>query len=87
VSTEKKWDTNWEDLMLNNVRQEHSLGVSGGSDKTYAFSANYLGEEMWLLLTLIATRLSIDSQVTDWFKAGITSFFNFEPKFPYTKWF
>jgi hypothetical protein len=44
--------------MLNNaaVRQEHSLGVSGGSDKTtYAFSsANYLGQkEMWLLLTLM----------------------------------
>jgi hypothetical protein len=56
VSTEKKWDTNWEDLMLNNaaVRQEHSLGVSGGSDKTtYAFSANYLGQEGNGLLTLI----------------------------------
>jgi hypothetical protein len=45
VSTEKKWDTNWEDLMLNNaaVRQEHSLGVSGGSDKTtYAFFCKLL---------------------------------------------
>jgi hypothetical protein len=46
VSTEKKWDTNWEDLMLNNaaVRQEHR--VSGGSDKLrMLFSANYLGQE------------------------------------------
>jgi TonB-linked SusC/RagA family outer membrane protein len=82
VSTEKKWDTNWEDLMLNNaaVRQEHSLGVSGGSDKTtYAFSANYLGQEGNVVTSnfdRVTTRLSIDSQVTDWFKAGITSFYS-----------
>jgi TonB-linked SusC/RagA family outer membrane protein len=82
VSSEKKWETNWEELMLNNaaVRQEHSLGVSGGSDKTaYAFSANYLGQEGNVVTSnfdRITTRLSIDSQVTDWFKAGITSFYS-----------
>jgi hypothetical protein len=36
--TEKKWDTNWEDLMLKrSVRQEHSLGVSGSDKTTYFF--------------------------------------------------
>jgi hypothetical protein len=30
----------------------------------------------------VTTRLSIDSQVTDWFKAGITSFIQLRAKIP-----
>jgi hypothetical protein len=90
VSTEKKWDTNWEDLMLNNAAVRRFLGVSGGSDKTtYAFSANYLGQEGNVVTSnfdRVTTRLSIDSQVTDWFKAG-TSFIQLRAKISYTKWF
>jgi len=82
VTTQKKWDTNWADLMLNNsaIRKEHTLGVNGGSDKTaYSFTTNYLGQEGNVVTSnfeRVTTRLSIDSKVNDWFSAGITSFYS-----------
>ncbi len=82
VSTTKNWDTDWADLILNKaaVRKEYSLGVSGGSDKTaYSFSTNYLGQEGSVVKSnfdRVTTRLSIDSKVTDWFSAGLTSFYS-----------
>ena len=45
LSTDKKWDTNWSDDLINNsaTRQEYALNVAGGSDNTsYMFSSNYL---------------------------------------------
>jgi TonB-linked SusC/RagA family outer membrane protein len=82
VTTNKKWDTNWADLMLNNsaVRKEHSLGLTGGSDNTsYAFNANYLSQEGNVVTSnfdRVTTRLSIDSKVKDWLKVGMTSFYS-----------
>ena len=82
VTTNKKWDTNWADLMLNDsaVRKEHSFGVSGGSDNTtYAFTTNYLSQEGNVVTSnfdRVTTRLSIDSKVNDWLSAGITSFYS-----------
>lgn len=82
VTTNKKWDTNWADLLLNDsaVRKEHSFGVSGGSDNTsYSFTTNYLSQEGNVVTSnfdRVTTRLSIDSKVNDWLKAGITSFYS-----------
>lgn len=82
VSSEKKWETNWADLMLNDsaIRSEHSFAVSGGSDNTaYAFSTNYLSQEGNVVTSnfdRVTTRLSIDSKVNDWLTAGITSFYS-----------
>ncbi|MBC5839884.1 MAG: TonB-dependent receptor [Flavobacteriaceae bacterium] len=82
VTTQKKWETNWEDLMLNNsaVRKEHTFGVSGGSDNTsYAFTTNYLSQEGSVVTSnfdRVTTRLSIDSQISKSIKAGITAFYS-----------
>jgi TonB-linked SusC/RagA family outer membrane protein len=82
VSSEKKWETNWADLLLNNsaVRTEHTFGVSGGSDNTtYAFSTNYLAQEGNVITSnfdRVTTRLSIDSKINNWLTAGITTFYS-----------
>jgi hypothetical protein len=47
------------------------------------FLQNYLGQEGNVVTSnfdRVTTRLSIDSQVTDWFKAGITSFIQLRAK-------
>jgi TonB-linked SusC/RagA family outer membrane protein len=82
VSTQKKWDTNWADLMLNNsaIRKEHNLGVNGGSDNTaYSFNTSYLGQEGNVITSnfeRVTTRLSIDSKVNNWFNTGISAFYS-----------
>lgn len=82
VTTEKKWDTNWEKEILNDaaVRKEHTISVSGGSDNTkYFFTSNYLGQEGNVKTSKferITTRLSLDSKVNDWFKIGGTMFYS-----------
>ena len=82
VTTSKKWDTDWEDLLLNNsaVRKEHTFSISGGSANTsYFFTTNYLGQEGNVKTSnfeRVTTRMSIDSKVNDWLSAGITSFYS-----------
>jgi TonB-linked SusC/RagA family outer membrane protein len=82
VSTQKLWDTNWADLMLNNsaVRKEHNLGLNGGSDNTsYSFNTSYLGQEGNVITSnfeRVTTRLSIDSKVNNWFNTGISAFYS-----------
>ncbi len=82
VSTQKKWDTNWADLMLNNsaLRKEHTLGLNGGSDNTsYSFNTSYLGQEGNVVTSnfeRVTTRLSIDSKVNNWFNTGISAFYS-----------
>lgn len=77
VSTDKKWDTNWADLIQNEagLRQEHSLSVSGGSDKTtYAFMSNYLDQEGSVKTSnfkRVTTRINLDSQINDWLSLGV----------------
>jgi TonB-linked SusC/RagA family outer membrane protein len=82
VTTNKKWDTNWEDLILNDaaLRTEHSFAVNGGSDNTtYSFLTNYLAQQGSVVTSKfdrITTRLSIDSKINNWLSAGITSFYS-----------
>jgi TonB-linked SusC/RagA family outer membrane protein len=82
VSTQKLWDTNWADVMLNNsaVRKEHNLGLNGGSDNTsYSFNTSYLGQEGNVITSnfeRVTTRLSIDSKVNNWFSTGISAFYS-----------
>ena len=82
VTTNKKWDTDWADLMLNDsaIRTEHSLSVSGGSDNTtYSFTTNYMSQEGNVVTSKFdraTTRLSIDSKINNWLTAGLTSFYS-----------
>ncbi|OIV42114.1 SusC/RagA family TonB-linked outer membrane protein [Flavobacterium johnsoniae] len=82
VTTEKKWDTDWADLMLNNaaVRKENTLSVSGGSNNTrYFFTSNYLSQEGNVVTSKferVTTRLSVDSKVNNWLKVGTTMFYS-----------
>ena len=82
VTTNKKWNTDWADLMLNNaaVRNEYSLSVAGGSENTtYSFSTNYLAQEGNVVTSKfdrVTTRLSIDSKINNWLTAGITTFYS-----------
>ncbi|MBC5836388.1 SusC/RagA family TonB-linked outer membrane protein [Flavobacterium muglaense] len=82
VTTEKKWNTDWADLMLNNsaVRKEHTLSVSAGSEDTkYYFTTNYLSQEGNVVTSKfdrVTTRLSVDTKVNDWLKTGVTMFYS-----------
>lgn len=77
VNTNKKWDTDWADLIQNDsaIRQEHSLSVTGGSDKTtYAFMSNYLDQEGSVKTAnfkRVTTRLNLDSEINNWLSMGL----------------
>ncbi|WP_202110868.1 SusC/RagA family TonB-linked outer membrane protein [Flavobacterium hydrocarbonoxydans] len=82
VTSDKKWDTDWEDLILNDaaVRQEHTLSFSGGSENTkYFFTTNYLAQEGNVRTSKFdrtTTRLSLDTKINEWLKAGVTMFYS-----------
>ena len=82
VTTNKKWDTDWAKLILNNaaVRTENSMSLSGGSNNTtYSFSTNYLSQDGNVVTSKfnrVTTRLSIDSKINNWLTAGLTSFYS-----------
>lgn len=69
--------TSWQDAVFQtgNV-QNHQLAFSGGQGKTtYYFSGNYYGQTGILLntgFTRYALRVSIDQQVKNWLKAGVS---------------
>lgn len=79
VSTNKQWDTDWAELLFNDaaLRQEHSIGVSGGSENTtYYFSGNYLSQEGNIKTSnfeRITTRLNIDTKVKEWLNIGLNA--------------
>ncbi|MGS2737811.1 RagB/SusD family nutrient uptake outer membrane protein [Sinomicrobium sp. M5D2P17] len=79
VSTARKWNTNWEDRIMNRnaLRQQYGLTVSGGSEKTtYFFSANYLAQEGAVKTSdfnRATTRLNIDTRVNGWLSLGLGS--------------
>ena len=70
------WNEDWMDAITNKtaVRQEYTLGVSGGDHKTkYAFSAGYLDDKGVLTTTgfkRYSLRASVDHTVTDWLQLG-----------------
>jgi len=82
VTTNKLWDTDWEGLMLNNaaVRSEHTLSFSGGSSSTrYNFTSNYLSQEGNVVTSKferINSRLTVDTKINNWMKAGVTMFYS-----------
>ena len=73
------WNDNWMDMLMNSgaPRHEHELSVSGGTDRTqYLISLGYLNEDGILKNTNFerySSRANIDSQVNDWFKAGLNT--------------
>ncbi len=79
ISTNKLWSTDWEKEIVNRnaSRQDYALSVSGGSDKTtYYFAANYLTQEGAVKTSNFdraTARISVDSEVNDWFSVGMNT--------------
>ncbi len=71
------WDDRWYEEIYNKgaLRHEHSLSINGGTDRTsYIVSLGYLNEDGILENTNFqrySGRTNVDSQVTDWFQAGL----------------
>lgn len=77
-NAELLWQDRWADEMFGNgMRTESNLNISGGTDKTnYRFSFGYLMDEGYVIgsdFERYTTRLSIDQDVTDWLKGGMTA--------------
>ncbi len=74
-----KYSEDWMDeAMANNpLRQEYVASIGGGTEKgTYMFSLGYLDEEGLLKTTKFTRyngRMNINSEVTDWLKAGASA--------------
>ena len=73
------WNENWFDQVKrdNAFRHEHQFNINGGTDKTkYVMSLGYLNEDGILQTTNFErynARVSVDSQVTDWFSANLNA--------------
>lgn len=82
VSTEKLWNTDWENGLFNDdaLRQEYTFNVSGGSDKTnYFFGVDYVDQEGAVATSNFArgtVRMNIDSEVADWLTTGISMYYS-----------
>ncbi len=66
---------NWEDATFRNgLRQEYNLSVSGANDRfNYYFNGSYTKDEGIIKNSSyerLSTRLSVDYNVTNWFKLG-----------------
>lgn len=76
-----KYSEDWMDEAMADspLRQEYNLALNGGSEKTkYMFSLGYLNEEGLLKTTKFERlngRMNIDSEVTNWLKAGMNASF------------
>ena len=74
-----KYSEDWiDEAMRNNpLRQEYNVSFTGGNEKTkYMFSLGYLDEKGLLKTTGFRRyngRMSIDTKVTDWLKAGLNA--------------
>lgn len=74
-------DLNWLDqASKSGKRNEYGINYSGGSNKTdFYASLNYLQEEGWGLRSSMdryAGRVNVNTQITDWLKAGVNIFAN-----------
>nr|WP_274704454.1 TonB-dependent receptor [Salinimicrobium profundisediminis] len=73
------WETDWEDEILRSaaLRQEYTVGLNGGGEKTrYFLSANYLEQEGSVKesnFERVTTRLNLESDVRDWLKVGLNT--------------
>lgn len=74
-----KYSEDWMDEAMKNnpLRQEYNVSFTGGTDKTkYMFSVGYLDEQGLLKTTNFTRyngRMNVDTEVTDWFKAGMNA--------------
>ncbi len=72
VTTDKLWETDWEDALINNAafRVENSLSLSGGNEKTkYYFGMNYLDQDGSVKTSNFnrtSARINITSDVKKW---------------------
>jgi TonB-linked SusC/RagA family outer membrane protein len=82
VTTNKLWETNWEDEIIRKdaLRVNHNVSLSGGSERsTYFMSFDYLNEEGPVIKSdfeRISARINLESQVNDWFKVGFNTSFS-----------
>ena len=73
------WDTDWKGALLNNIslRNEYSLGISGGSNNSkYFVSMNYLDQEGAMRnsdFERVSIRANIDSKLKDWLIFGLNT--------------
>ena len=73
------YDDQWYDAIYNKgaLRHEHNLSIAGGTDRTnYMLSLGYTNEDGILVNTgfqRYSARANVDTQVTDWFKAGLNT--------------
>ena len=73
------YNEDWMDALYNKgaFRPEHVLSLNGGTDRTnYMVSLGYVNEDGILMNTgfqRYSARGNVDSQVTDWFKAGLNT--------------
>lgn len=71
-----RYKDDWQKAMQRRaLRQEYNFNISGASDKTdYYLSAGYLKEQGYIINTdysRFTTRLNVNTQATDWLKAGL----------------
>lgn len=77
VTTDKYWNTNWEDALINNsaIRKENSIAINGGGQNTsYAFSANNLNQDGALVnsnFKRTSIRINVDTKITESLTAGL----------------
>lgn len=75
-SAQLLWNDSWEDALYRTAdRKNYNVSFSGGSERTdYFFSAGYLDEEGIVKFSgykRYNARLNLNTQVTDWLKAGL----------------
>ena len=75
------YNTDWFDALYDpSSRQEYQLSLNGGDEKTkYFMSIGYLDDKGMIMKSdfeRYSTRISLDREVTDWFKAGINSYYS-----------
>lgn len=76
AATTLKWMDNWnKDVFKSGIRQEYTLAVSGGSEKTKAYmSVSYLNDKGYVPnsgFRRVSARAKIDQNVAKWLKAGL----------------
>ena len=83
VTTNKLWDTNWEDELVNDnaIRLEESLSISGGSESTkYFVGLNYLDQEGSVKTSSFeryALRVNLTTEVKDWLTLGFNTAYSY----------
>lgn len=77
------WNEDWMDDITNKsaIRQEYTLGVSGGDQKTrYAFSLGFLDDKGVLKTTgfqRYSLRANVDHNVNDWMQLGASASYSY----------